>query len=264
MDKRISSKVFGKIYQPDIDSHKGENGRLLIIAGSEKYHGSLIYAVKAASRNVGLIYVLSTEENQGLVKKLKAMTAEFVSVKKTSEAPADAILIGPGMGISPRTYKLVKSVLSSGHKAVLDADAINVLDTKLKKLLNKNNILTPHRGEFQKAFGLAPTRENVRLAAKRYGCFIALKGPEYWIANPGGDISYGKLGNAGAAKGGVGDIIAGLTAAFFCKNAAMDSASAAFFAVDRASGGLYKARKHFYDSEDLCEQLPKTLAKLVR
>lgn len=264
MDKRISSKIFASLYRPSLKSYKKENGQLLIVAGSEKYHGSLIYAVKAASRIVGLIYVLSTKDNQGLVKKLKPMTAEFVSVNKISEADADVILAGPGMGTSSRTYGVVRKILASGQRVVLDADAINVLDAKLKRLLNANIILTPHRGEFRKAFGLAPTKENARLAAKQYGCFIALKGPEYWIAGPDGDMSYGRLSNAGSSKGGAGDILAGLTAALFCKNPAMVSAAAAFFAVDRASAEIFRSQKDFYDSEDVCEQLPKTLAKLRR
>jgi NAD(P)H-hydrate repair Nnr-like enzyme with NAD(P)H-hydrate dehydratase domain len=131
----------------------------LIVAGSEKYHGSLFYALKSASRVLGLIYVLSTKENLRLVSKLKSQTASFIPVAKIDEVIVDAVLIGPGMGISPRTRRLVKQVLESGQKAVLDADALSILDEKLKEKLNPNNILTPHHGEFERVFNLKPKKK---------------------------------------------------------------------------------------------------------
>ncbi len=263
MAKKISTKVFKQLYRPDIYSHKGDNGRLLLIAGSEKYHGSLIYAVRSAARVVGLVYVLSTENNQRLVGGLKGLTAGFIPVKKISEAQPDAVLIGPGMGVSIRTYNLVKQVLNSGKKIVLDADALNVLDGSLKRKLSPNIILTPHQGEFKKVFGCAPTRENLCSVSKKYHCYIALKGGEYHISDPAGNLVSGRLSRPGASKGGVGDILSGLMAAFFCQNPADLAAAAAFLAVEKASSELYKSQKHFYSSEDLCEQLPKTLAGLV-
>jgi NAD(P)H-hydrate epimerase len=211
---------------------------------------------------VGLIYVLSNKENQVLVKKLKEKTAEFIPVSTISGIEVDAILVGPGLGRSLKTYRLVKQVLDSGKKAILDADALNVLDDKLKEKLGSNHILTPHHGEFIRAFGVKPTPANLRIIAKRYHCYIALKGQNYLVADPDGHISLNKISNAGLAKGGSGDILAGLMAAFFCKNSASLSAQAALFAVDRAGRELFKTRNYFYNSEDLGEQLPKTLAKL--
>lgn len=262
MDKIIPASIFQRLYYPKLNSNKRQNGCLLIIAGSDKYHGSLLYALKSASRVVGLIYVLSNKENQALVKKLKEKTAEFIPVSTISEIEIDAILVGPGLGQSLKTYRLVKQVLDSGKKAVLDADALNVLDDKLKEKLGPNHILTPHQGEFKKVFGLAPTATNLCAAAKHYHCYIALKGVEDLVANPEGVISINKISNTGMAKGGSGDILAGLMAAFFCKNSASLSAQAALFAVDRAGRELFKTRNYFYNSEDLGEQLPKTLAKL--
>jgi len=262
MAKIISASIFRHLYYPRLNSHKRQNGCLLIIAGSDKYHGSLIYALKSASRVVGLIYVLSTKDNQQLVGKLKEQTAAFIPVSRIKEAEVDAILVGPGLGQSPRTRRLVKQVLDSGQKAVLDADALNILDSKLKEKLGPNHILTPHHGEFKRVFQLAPTAANLRAMAKRYHCYIALKGPEDLVADPAGNLTTHKINNAGMAKGGSGDVLAGLTAALFCKNSASLSAQAALFATDQAGKELFKTRKYFYDSEDLGEQLPKTLAKL--
>lgn len=264
MSKTISIKIFHQLYSPRSNSRKRENGRLLIVAGSEKYHGSLFYALKSASRVLGLIYVLSTKENLRLVSKLKSQTASFIPVAKIDEVIVDAVLIGPGMGISPRTRRLVEQVLESGQKAVLDADALSILDEKLKEKLNPNNILTPHHGEFERVFNLKPTAINLKAMAKKYHCHIVLKGKEDLLADSKGNIVANKTGNAGLAKGGSGDVLAGLMAAFFCKNDAFLSAQAAVLAVDLAGDELFKTRKHFYDSEDLVEQLPLTLTKLFK
>ena len=262
MDKKISPSIFRQLYKPKTNSNKRQNGCLLIIAGSDKYHGSLIYALRSASRVVGLVYVLSTKDNQTLVMKLKEKTAEFIPVSKISEVGVDAILVGPGLGQSPKTYRLVKQVLDSGLKVVLDADALNILDDKLKAKLSSQHILTPHPGEFKKVFNLTPSATNLRAMAKRYHCYIVLKGETDLVADPSGNIVTHKISNAGMAKGGSGDVLAGLMAALLCKNSASLSAKAALLATDKASLELFKTRKHFYNSEDLCEQLPYTLAKL--
>lgn len=262
MVKKISASIFRQLYQPKINSHKRQNGCLLIIAGSDKYHGSLLYALKTASRVVGLIYVFSTKENQSLVMKLKEKTAEFIPVSKINEVEVDAILVGPGLGISSKTYRLVKQVLDLGKNAVLDADALNILDDKLKDKLGPNHILTPHQGEFKRVFNLTPNATNVQKMSKLYHCYIVLKGAEDLISDPKGNIITYKISNAGMTKGGSGDVLAGLMAALFCKNSASLSAQAALLATDKASLELFKTRKHFYNSEDLCEQLPYTLAKL--
>ena len=263
MIKKFSAAIFRNLYQPRLDSNKRQNGSLLVIAGSDKYHGSLLYALKSASRVAGLIYVISTKDNQKLVAKLKEQTAEFISVSKISEATVEVILIGPGLGQSLKSYRLVKQVLNSSQKAVLDADALNILDTELKGKLGPNHILTPHPGEFKKVFKLAPTAANLSAMAKKYQCYIVLKGPDDLVADPAGNLTTHRINNAGMAKGGSGDVLAGLMAGLFCKNSALLSAQAALLATDCAGAALFKTRRHFYNSEDLAEQLPQTLAQLL-
>ncbi len=78
--KTITSSIIKKLKLPKPSSRKGENGRLLIIAGSDKYFGALVYAGIAASRIVDLVYVLTTEDNRKLIKKMKLKTAEFMPI----------------------------------------------------------------------------------------------------------------------------------------------------------------------------------------
>lgn len=260
-----------KITLPKAGSHKGDNGRLLIVAGSEKYHGSLIYAVKAASRIVDLIYVLSTAENLTLTRKLKSQTAEFIPVSRPNFQKYDCVLAGPGMGISARTRSLVRSVLKSRVKCVLDADALNVLDDKLKKFLHPNCILTPHGGEFKRlTLTFSPPyqggdEEGVRQFAEKYNCTVLLKSPKAdVIASPGHKLALNYTGNQGMTKGGTGDILAGLVAALFCKNDAFTSAYVGVYVNGKAGDELYKKVGPFYDAEDLLNHLPDTLWRTVR
>ena len=177
----ISKKIIRQLRLPKPNSRKRDNGRLLIISGSDKYFGALIYCVKAASRIVDLVYLLSTPENQQLIEKLKIKTAEFMPISSPINGHAtsdvDAILIGPGMGATSATKRLTSAVLKSGKKAVLDADALNVFDDTLKKYLSPLHILTPHHKEFRRLFKINPTPENTSAMAKKYHCTIVLKGP---------------------------------------------------------------------------------------
>ncbi|MBI4050463.1 MAG: NAD(P)H-hydrate dehydratase [Candidatus Doudnabacteria bacterium] len=292
----ITGRIVEKLKLPELNSHKGDNGRLLIIAGSEKYHGSLLYAIKAAAKIVDLIYVMTTKENAKLVAKLKGKTAEFILVGNLSlnpsprqgrEAWADCVLIGPGMGKSKRTYKLVERVLKSKIRAALDADALNVMDKQLLKLLGPQHILTPHYGEFAGLLRKVPTSppppplptpprlrragargggrwvESLKGFISKYTCTVVLKGRVDIVGNQEAGIRYNATGNEGMTKGGTGDVLAGLIAAFFCKNDAFTSAAAGVYINGKAGDELYKKVGPYYDAEDLAEQIPRSLWKLI-
>ena len=270
--KIITSSIIKKLKLSKPSSRKRENGRLLIIAGSDKYFGALVYAIKAASRIVDLIYVLTTEDNKKLIEKMKLKTAEFMPISSfppllrgeiKGKVDFDAILIGPGMGVSSHTKNLVRQVLKSKLKAVLDADALNVTDGKMMRLLNHQHILTPHAREFRRLFKLKPTPQNVEQMVKKYKCTIVLKGPIDYIANTDKGIWQNQTGNAGMTKGGTGDVLAGLIAAFYATNDAFTSTAAGVYLNGAAGDNLYKKVGAFYNAEDLTEQVPLTLNKLT-
>lgn len=275
----IKKNIIKQVRLPKPDSRKRDNGRLLIIAGSDRYFGALVYCVKAASRIVDLVYLLSTPENQKLIAKLKIRTAEFMPTPtppspngggikgegfKKILSDVDAILIGPGLGTSPATKRLTLQVLKSGKKAVLDADALNVLDDKLKRLLSANHILTPHHKEFLRLFKIKANPENTSRLAKRYHCTIVLKGPTDVIASPDGKVTLNKTGNEGLTKGGTGDVLAGLIAALYTTNDVFTSAAAGTYINGIAGDDLHKKVGTFYDAEDLVNQIPSTLHRLIK
>lgn len=261
----INSSIVKKLYLPPPGSHKGQNGRLLVIAGSKRFLGSLVYALKVASRIVDLIYVLTTKENQDIISKLKTKTAEFIPAREFGDYVdyVDCILIGPGMGPTRATKKLVTQALKCGKKVVLDADALNVLDKNLMKFLHPNVILTPHKREFKRVFGIDPNSTIVQIESIKYNCTIVLKGRVDVVASRR-RVGLNYTGNQGMTKGGTGDLLAGLIAAFFCKNDAYLSAAAGAFLNGKAGDDLYHKIGPYYNAEDLVEQIPKTQWNLVK
>ena len=261
---KITKQIIKSIHLPKPNSNKYQNGRLLIVAGSQKYHGALLFALKAASRLVGIIYILSSPDNYPLIKKLKGQTAEFITIKKLDEGgKIDCILVGSGLEVNSQTKSLVAKILKIKQKTVLDAGALRVLDQGLMKLLHRNVILTPHHGEFRDVFSLPPTPHNAAEVAKKYRCFMLLKGSKALVATPEGKIFYNTTGNAGMAKGGSGDVLAGLISGLFSKNDALTAAAAGLYVNGRAGDDLYKTSASFYNSEDLSLQVPKTLKNLL-
>ena len=184
-------------------------------------------------------------------------------LKRGGAKSIDCALVGPGMEVNKKTRDVVKKILIRKQKAVLDAGALRALDHGLMKLLHPNCILTPHPGEFRDAFHLPPTPDNAAKIAKKYRCYVVLKGPKSVVAAPDGKLYYNTTGNAGMAKGGSGDVLAGLIAGLFCQNNAMTSATAGLYINGKAGGDLYKTYHTFYNSEDLSAQAPKTLKNLL-
>lgn len=243
--------------QRDSKSHKGENGIVAIIAGSKRYHGASIFAGKACSLFVDLVYFLTEKENIPYVKKA---SAEFIvsglTLRNAKEfvRKADSVLIGPGLSVSPKNKRLLNYLLRNfnNKKFILDASALHLLD---KKLLNKNCLLTPHKGEFKALFSCDAKPLNVLKVAKKYGCNIILKGPVDFISD-GNVLYYNFSGNALLTAGGTGDVLAGVLTAFAAKNDLLDAALAASFLVGFA-GDIIAAEKSGLNASKLIDMLPE-------
>ena len=258
----IKSDILNSLTKLKQDSHKGQNGRLLIIAGSEKFHGALLMAVKTASRIVDMVYVYSPA-NAGLIDKLKSEIAVFINVFEkelwqTIEM-VDAILIGPGLEENEINKKLVHKILKKypNKKIVVDATAFWHLDPLL---LHKNCVVTPHSREFFNTFNCEPKPENVLAMAKKYNCTVILKG-KYDYVSDGKKLYENKTGNVGMTKGGTGDVVAGIISAFLCTNEPLISALAGIYLAGYTGDKLYKQVGTFYNAEDLIGELGEVLGK---
>lgn len=293
MDKFLASDL-KKLYLPPKDSHKGQNGKLLIIGGSRLFHGASLWALEVASRIVDLVHYASTPENNQLVQKLKEEFRNAIVIpRKEIESyieEDDCILIGPGMvraegdisqiqytisdikeieeieheGIL--TYHLTKYLLKKypQKKWVIDAGALQMME---KERLNKNCLITPHKREFERLFSAQASSEAslpslVKKQAEKNKCTILLKGPTDIICSPK-ECKIVEGGNSGMTKGGTGDVLAGLVAAFYCKNDVFLSACAASFINKKAGEELFKKVDYYFNASDLADQIPKTMKKIL-
>ncbi|MEK9165848.1 MAG: NAD(P)H-hydrate dehydratase [Patescibacteria group bacterium] len=266
MINKIESSIIKALFKPKTSSHKGDNGKLLIVGGSQKYHGAPLLAAKIAGKIVDLVYFSSTPENNEFIKEMKSELCEFIAVSRQEInqiiKKVDVVLIGPGLGANKDNQQLINNLLKKhlNKKFVLDADGLKMVD---KQLLGQNVILTPHKAEFTFFFNLSATAENVVKAAKKYGCTIVLKGKIDYIADHKSQFKINATGNAGMTKGGTGDVLAGLIAALACKNDLFLSACAGVF-INGLAGDMLKERvSYYYSASDLILEIPKIIKQYI-
>ena len=263
---------------PKKDSHKGQNGKLLLIGGSELFHAASKWSLDVASKIVDMVFYSSVVSNNELIKQAKSKFWNGIVIDRENLEDyieeADCILIGPGMERNQETENLVNELLRnhSDKKIVIDAGALQMVDPNL---LNSNHIITPHKKEMLK-LQTKCDEQNINLDEKM--ATILLKGKIdqiSWFKNidsseqSNGDWQDKKTkqkkqilvegGNEGMTKGGTGDVLAGLVAALYCSNKPEISVITASLVNKKASDELYKSVGPFFNSSDLVEQVPKTL-----
>lgn len=208
-------------------SHKGNYGRVFIMAGSVGFTGAAYICTQGAVRSgAGLVTLCCSGEIQPILssKIVEAMTLSFDEKKKIKEfiGKSDAIAIGPGMGNNEVTYELLQDVINNSIKpVVIDADAINVLKDRVSILKDKKCkvIMTPHFGEMARITGLSIDyiKENKievsKKFAKDYNVIVLLKGYNTVITD-GDAVLINSTGNSAMASGGMGDCLTGMIASF--------------------------------------------------
>ncbi len=207
-------------------AHKGDFGKVFVLAGSVGYTGAPVFAANAAVRTgAGLVYLGVPADIYPIVavKCDEAMPFPFPEDydKILSKAQScDVALIGPGLGRAAETEALVHRLLADlTIPVVLDADGINALEEHIDVLDSRSalTVLTPHDGEFQRLSGCAlPIRNRLSTArdfAIAHSCVLVLKGHGTVTAAPDGRVYVNTTGNPGMAKGGSGDVLAGMIAA---------------------------------------------------
>jgi NAD(P)H-hydrate epimerase len=219
------------------DSHKGDYGRALIIAGSPGKTGAAhLAAIAALKSGAGLVTVaapascvpilammapeymtLALEEGaDGLVLASAADTALSVN--------ADVIALGPGLGRSPEVFRFVHSIVErAGVPLILDADALMAFAEDPSRLVGRDGVefvLTPHPGEMAALTGLtiegvqAHRLEVAREFASTHRVHVVLKGHRTLVSTPDGKTFINLTGNPGMATGGTGDVLTGVITAW--------------------------------------------------
>jgi NAD(P)H-hydrate epimerase len=265
-------------------SHKGDYGKVGIIAGSPGFSGAAIMASRATLRSgAGLITLFHPEgmENIFETQLLEVMTQAIpelpFGLSRRSETKTergkdsnsleseglnnffkklssmDVLLVGPGIGTSTETVKLVKKVLQTWDKPlVIDADGLNILSENediLKMISDKPVILTPHIGEFARLAKkeiseiLADPLGELNNFIKKYKCNILLKSATTIFAN-GKNFVFDISGNDGLATGGSGDVLAGIIVSFLGQKLPLkDAAISASFLMGKTAEKLAEVRK---------------------
>ena len=267
------------LWRPE-ESHKGDFGHLLIVAGCQTMPGAAVLATGAAVRSgCGLVTLHSTP------RALQAVVSRFPSAMLSEEpgeafsrvpVPMDrytAIAVGPGLGRRPETEDALLLLLKIARERrvpmVLDADALNILSDvpQWQEYLPAGAVLTPHLGELRRLLswdGDAERDRRVRALCTTAGCTLVMKGFHTKVFTPDGDCLVNTTGNPGLAKGGSGDVLTGLLGGLLARGyAAPDAAALAVWLHGRAGDLLTEERTaEAYASLDLVDYLFKGFKEL--
>jgi hydroxyethylthiazole kinase-like uncharacterized protein yjeF len=255
---------------PGLDAHKHDRGRLGVVCGPALRTGAARLAARAGLRmGAGLVKVLCPPDASLVVAgALEAvMVEEFITAEGLARLadPMDAVVIGPAAGLNEATVQNLQSLARTGAVLVVDADALTLFKDRASILfdcLDRDDVLTPHEGEFERLFPglLASGREAAaQTASERSGAVILLKGRETVIAAPDGRRHVNDNGAPWLATAGSGDVLAGMIGGLVAQR--MDSFQAACAAVwiHAEAGGRFGAG---LIAEDLPDLLPGVLREL--
>lgn len=227
MDKEA---VLDLLPERNVEAHKGDFGKILLLCGSRGYTGAAALAAMGALRvGSGLVYlgvaesiypIIATKLLEPIVMPLpeangKLSKSAIAEIEKLLPK-MDCILIGPGLGQSEDVAEIVCWILMNyAGPVILDADGINVMVTHKHILRERTRvtIITPHTGEFQRIGGdTSLTRlEAAQKLSQDLGVITVLKGNNTVITD-GNDSYVNPTGNPGMAVGGSGDVLAGMLA----------------------------------------------------
>ena len=259
-------------------AHKGDFGRVLVIGGSEVYSGAPTLVSLAAMRTgVDIVYLAAPEKT---ALAISSMSPDLITIKlggnnlnpanletlKPYLAMVDAVVIGPGLGLSPETAKFVKAGIEEVEKVkkplLLDADALKVF-AKFKRPLKVPLVLTPHAGEYAILTGeVLPENPEERIlaiqkTAKKLNAVVLVKGRVDLICN----AERAKLnftGNAGMTVGGTGDVLSGIVGGLIARKVDAFEAAVAGAFVNGAAGDFVANDIGFHMvATDIVEWIPR-------
>lgn len=255
---------------PGAEAHKHARGRLGVVSGGALSTGAARLAARAGLRiGAGLVKVFCPlDAAPVLAPTLEAvMLASFATADQlaTLAQPMDAVVIGPAAGLTDATAANVAALGRTGAALVIDADALTLFRDRpgdLFACLDRDDVLTPHEGEFERLFPglLAEGREPAAIeAAKRAGTVVVLKGSATVIAAPDGRCVVNGNGSPWLATAGSGDVLAGMIGGLLAQH--MDSFDAACAAVWMHADAAHRFGPGLI-AEDLPDLIPAVLADL--
>lgn len=283
------------------DSHKGNNGKVLIVGGSKDYYGAPAISAKAAiATGVDLTYIY-TPKNAALAIKsfsedfiVQESKGDYLSLEDLDDilelaSKVDAVLLGPGSSQMEETGKLFNVLAMKIDKPlVLDADALKMVDLSLVSK-KEDLIITPHLSEFKsffknvskedmdqfEKFVKLDDKENldfrkvndkidsIHRITKNIEGSVILKGKYDFIFN-GNRLKINRTGNPGMTVGGTGDALAGICLSLFSQGLnSFDAALLAPYLNGKAGDLAYEAQGYGFGAQDLTQYLGAVMSDLI-
>jgi len=262
----------GRFPWPGISAHKHTRGHLIVISGDAWSTGAARLAARAALRvGAGLVTLLSPPEalmvNAAHLEAIMLRPFETETELEMIASEVEAAVIGPAAGITEATLSNVLALARTGAALILDADALSVFrddPDELFQVLDRDDVLTPHPGEFERIFpGLLKDATDriaaTRRAAERAQAIVLLKGPDTVIACPDGRAAVNLNGSPWLATAGSGDVLAGLIGGLIAQGMESFEAACAGAWLHAACGDLFGPG---LISEDLPGLVPTVLKQL--
>jgi NAD(P)H-hydrate epimerase len=263
---------------PQPGGHKYSRGHAVVVSGPATHTGAARMGARGALRvGAGLVTMASPAES--LLVNAMHLTAIMLMPFESpdglfgilADRRKNAVLLGPALGVDEETCELVRAVLSSGAAAVIDADAITSFAPEPDALFSaiaahpgRPAVLTPHEGEFERIFpdlSQGSKLERARLAAKRSGAVVLLKGTDTVVATPDGRAAINEDAPPWLATAGAGDVLGGFVVGLLAQGMPPFEATAAAVWLHGATAEAFGPG---LIAEDLPERLPEVLQKLYR
>jgi len=277
----LAADAAGMLPSRSPEMHKGDAGRLLIIAGSVGMTGAAALAGLAAARSgAGLVYIACPESLNDILeaKCTEVLTLPMPETEARSPALAaeepiaefaadmDAVVLGPGLSQHEESAELARRLAARIEPPMLiDADGLNAFAGRVEELGDRPGptVLTPHPGEMSRLTGRsigdiqADRLGSARAAAEATGAVVVLKGAGTVTASPDGEAWVNPTGNEGLAGGGTGDVLAGMIGAFLAGGApALGAAVAGVYYHGRAADLAVQPGMRGLVASDLLHVLP--------
>ncbi|MFV0528069.1 MAG: NAD(P)H-hydrate dehydratase [Lachnospiraceae bacterium] len=269
---RLTAEDLGQLPARRPDGHKGTFGKILCIAGSRNMAGAAYLSALACLRTgAGMVKIHTEECNRQILQTRfpEALLSTYDHDAPLRKAPdfswCDAVVIGPGLGVTEASKELLEFTLRNCTKPmVLDADALHLLSVHpmLKQYLSPNCVITPHLLEMQRFSGvsLALQKSNLvdvaRQTAREYGITCVLKDARTVTADAKGNVCLTITGNDGMATAGAGDVLSGVIAGLMAQG--MPPSQAAVYGVylhSLAGDAAYKSLGRTLLADDIIDHI---------
>ena len=287
----IDEEEIGKLFPPRLaDSHKGDFGHVLVVAGSPGKTGAAIMTSQGALKSGAGLVTLAIPESLNTIVGMKLTEVMSLPVSETDEKTfsknsekqildfskgKSVAAIGPGISTNKETSEVVRNLIRKLiMPIIIDADGINALqgDPRILREAKADIVITPHPGEMSRLCGVKKDviqKDRISSArdfAVRNKVHVVLKGKNTVIADTQGNVFINLTGNPGMASGGTGDVLTGMIAGFISQGLSPVDAAKAGVYLHGLSGDLMaeKRGEMSLTAMDILKGLPKAIKKVQR